>query len=64
MGNEEYGCSYSGSSFLEKAQEAELTVVRVACAISNTLFIGEDESMYAVGRPNTYAKKWDDGYAQ
>ena len=64
LGNQEYGCSYSESGFLQKAQEAELTVVRVACSITNTLFVGDDESLYAVGKPNTYNQKWEDGYSQ
>jgi alpha-tubulin suppressor-like RCC1 family protein len=32
------------------------------CAFACTLFVCEDESLYAVGRPHTYNERWHDAY--
>lgn len=45
-------------------READLTIVDVACSISNTLFVCDDESMYAIGDCHTYEKRWNDAYSQ
>lgn len=63
-GNEDYSCSYKDSNYQEKAAEAELVIKTVKCAFSNSFFVGENEELYGVGQPNTFAKKWDEAYSQ
>ena len=62
LGNQDYSCDYSAVDFKGKLAEAGGRVSQVVCAFACTLFVCEDESLYAVGRPHTYNERWHDAY--
>ena len=47
-----------------KLRDKEADVNAVYCACSNTLFVCEDERVFAVGQPNTWRKRWSGSYDQ
>mmetsp|Transcript_18316 Transcript_18316/g.24463 ORF Transcript_18316/g.24463 Transcript_18316/m.24463 type:complete len:98 (-) Transcript_18316:3466-3759(-) len=53
----EYKCAWQS-----KLTENEAVVTSVHCTITNTLFVCEDETLYAVGHPNTMNKCWNSSY--
>ena len=65
MGATDYDCSYKNKvDYKAKLQQLEKTVVKVACATSNSLFVCEDESLYGIGQPNCHENYHNDCYSQ
>lgn len=60
----EYDSHYKEIGFEQKLNELEKPVSQIACAFSNTLFVMEDESLYAIGRPNTHKDRHNDAFSQ
>ena len=57
-------CDYSQTNYEAKLAELDKSIKQIACAYSNTLFVMEDESLYGVGKPNTYRERYNDSYSQ
>ena len=62
--NAEYGCSYNGSDFEAHLKSLDSTVKQVVCALSNSTFVCEDESIYAVGKPFVFRDRELDAKSQ
>lgn len=64
MGASDYNCSYkSVVDYKAKLQQLDKTVVKVACALSNSLFVCDDESLYGIGQPNCHENHHNDCYS-
>ena len=55
---------YKDVDFKGQLADADATVTQVHCVNGNSLFVCDDERLFAVGTPNTGANKWADAYEQ
>ena len=61
LGNSNAGFTYSPNEYQTQISELGLNITQVICAHSNTTFVCEDETIYGIGEPITYDKKYDTG---
>ena len=60
----EHDSSYYTVDYNAKLRAADAVIKKVHCCISNSFFIAEDESLYAIGHPNVWKNRWAEQYEQ